>query len=91
VGQVRFRIEEERRGINPFTYGETQVPPFCVQLDISASTVSATPEKYQTVVLTETPADVVVFLQPPSAPSREQAFEMTPPLFEHSFSAVVML
>ena len=67
------------------------MPPFCVQFDISVSTVSATPEKYQTVVLTETPDDVFVVLQPPSAPSREQAFETTPPLFMHSFSAVVRL
>jgi hypothetical protein len=25
-------------------YGESQVPPFCAQLDVSVSTVSATPE-----------------------------------------------
>jgi hypothetical protein len=37
------------------------------------------------------PADVVVFLQPPSAPSCEQAFETTPPLFVQSFWAVVIV
>jgi hypothetical protein len=37
------------------------------------------------------PTDVVVFLQPPSAPSCEQAFEMTPPLFVQSFWAVVIV
>jgi hypothetical protein len=42
-------------------------------------------------VLTEIPSVVVVFLQPPSAPSCEQAFEMTPPLFVQSFSAVVIV
>ena len=72
-------------------YGDSQVPPLCVQFDISVSTVSATPEKYQTVVLTETPDDVVVVLQPPSAPSCEQALDTTPPLFVQLFSAVVML
>jgi hypothetical protein len=43
------------------------------------------------VVLTEIPSVVVVFLQPPSAPSCEQAFETTPPLFVQSFSAVVIV
>ena len=42
-------------------------------------------------MLTETPDEVVVVLQPPSAPSCEQAFETTPPLFVQSFSAVAML